>query len=215
MIDLNWKYDPEQWMTSTLRCIEEYTQKRLTQLSGFQYDELWEIVMEFPGPLLDSRRRTVPFEKTIIHFEIDLVEESFLGMGDNVFKTTDDPGGGGVIPQTGSRCLINFDVGIWASDRSGGVTHRLETRQFLSLIFQTPTALVDFRDSTDGGDGGIEIRSFSGGRFVTDSINDVVCYRTLDTTMEIQVFSRTPMDYSVVVPTILEIDQDPNLSIVE
>lgn len=206
------KYNPEEFLESTIRCLKEYTEIRLTEmLDGNTFADLYDVVMEFPGPMLDDRSRKMPLDKQIVHFELDAISEHRLGFGDNVFADNYDVATGN-YPQEAGISLMNFDVGIWTSDRTGGTTTRAETRRMLSQIFNGPAALERFRKDTDGGDGGIEIVRYSGGRFATDKINDVIVYRTVDGQLEVKVFSRTPKPTDAV-PTIEEIGQSSGLTI--
>lgn len=206
------KYNPEEWLESTIRCIREFTEIRLTELiGGDDWSNIYDVVMEFPGPMLDDRTRKVPLTKQLVHFEVDGITERTLGFGNNVFEDNYDAATG-IYPQEAGISLINFDVGIWTSDRVGGTSARAETRRMLSQIFNGPAALERFRTDSDGGDGGIEIVRYTGGRFATDKVNDVIVYRTVDGQLEVKVFSRTPKPTDAV-PTIEQIGQSQGLTI--
>lgn len=210
---MNEKYNPEEFIESTMRCVTEYAHERLSEIIGADASEIYDIVQEFPGAALDSRTREVPLSKVVIHFEIDDLKERVLGFGQNVFEDNYDAVNQTIQPQEAAIVNINFDVGIWTSDRTGGTSARAETRRMLSQIFGGALALERFREETDGGDGGIEIISYSGGRFATDKVNDVIVYRAVDGQLEVKVFSRTPKPI-VAVPTIESIDQSPGLTII-
>jgi hypothetical protein len=205
-------YNPEKWLDSTIRCLVDYTYTRLSELLNLDSHELYDVVSEFPAPALADRSREVPLTKIVIHFEMDALEERVVGFGENVFANNYDPELFANFPQEATLCRINFDVGIWSSDRTGGTTARFETRRLLSQIFAGATALQAFRTATDGGDGGIEIVRYSGGRFATDKINDVIVYRAVDGTLETKVFSRTPLPLAAG-PTIEQITQSPGLTV--
>jgi hypothetical protein len=208
-------YNPEEFLESTTRAIEEYASDSFNNIvrdvqgnpAGL---EVYEIMMEFPGPALDER--TMPFTKTLIHFEIDGIDSQLLGMGDNVFADNYNEEDQTVNPQDALLHVINFDVGVWASARSGGTTSRLRAWQTLRDIFGSPIAQDTFRTITDGGDGCVEILQYQGGRFVRDTVNDVPVYRTVDGQLEVRVFSRTPIS-DAPVPAIEEIVQAPALTI--
>lgn len=206
------KYNPEEWLTSTIRCLVDFTKERLDEILDADSSEIYDVVPEFPGPSLDDRTIEVPITRTIIHFELDDLNEQRLGLGPNEIEMNYDGVEFTVQPQEAGIVMMNFDVGIWTSDRSGGTTARAEARQLLSQIFMGASALQRFRTESDGGDGGIEIRRYSGGRFATDKINDVIVYRTVDGQLEVKVFSRTPIP-TVTVPTIEVIGQSPGLTI--
>jgi hypothetical protein len=108
-------------------------------------------------------------------------------------------------------------VGIWTSDRAGGKTQRLRAYQNLIRLFQGKLAFDDLRDATlrtDAGefDGCLEIFGFTGGRFITETVNDIILYRLIDCQLVIRCYSRTsPLRPPL--PTIEEIFQDPELII--
>lgn len=204
-------FNPENWLVSTTRALEDYTLTKLGEILGRPAEDLYEVIMQFPGTILDLRMKKMPLEKTVIHFELDDTQEGVLGFGENIQQNNYDSALGNYPQEAGIR-LLDFDVGIWASDRSGGTTSRMETRQLLSQLFSGAQAIQNLRAATDGGDGGIEIQGFSGGRGATDTINDVIVYRQLDSTLSVRVFSRTPKP-TVPVPTIEAISQSPTLTI--
>jgi hypothetical protein len=207
-------YDPEKWLESTLHSLEDFVTERIIDLdatSTDNFNELYEITMDFPGATLDSRSQLVPLTRAIIHFALDDVVESPLGIGSLIFADNYDADTGYNFPQEAGVVILNFDVGIWTSDRTGGTSARAFIRQMLSEILRGPAAQQRFLAESDGGDGGIEIVSFSGGRFTTDKVNDVLVYRTIDTTLELRVFSRTQKPTSGVV-AIDEISQSQGLT---
>jgi hypothetical protein len=189
-------YDPENWLVTLQRTLKEYA------ATGFQNSvkdnngnpvglNLYEIIFEFPSTVDPLQK--VPFEKTLIHFEFDDIVNEELGFGDNIFRTNYDEATDTIRPQEGKMHRVNFDVGIWTSDRAGGTTHRLRAYQVLENLFHGSRARKAlFRASTHG-DGGIEILQYTGGRFITERVGDVVTYRSVDGQLEVRVFSRTPM----------------------
>ena len=119
-----------------------------------------------------------------------------------------------MIQQAAHRHLLNFDVGIWSSDRAGGLTTRLRAYAVLNNIFLGALAQEAVKRFTSSGDGYLELMEFTGGRFITERVNDVNMYRTVDATLIIRVFSRTPRDMFPPAPAIEDIDQAPHLSII-
>jgi hypothetical protein len=210
------KYDPEDWLESSTRCLEEYARESFHQAIKSEDGtpiglEAYEIVMQFPGTLLDTRK--VPMRRTLIHFEIDEIATSVIGFGDNIFAENFNETDESLNPQWAAAHRLNIDIGIWASDASGGITSRAKVKQILVNAFGGAAGIVKLREYSDGGDGRLDILSFSGGRFLVDRVNDVTVYRMVECTLEIGVFSRTPIEDTASVPAIMFITQDPKLSI--
>jgi hypothetical protein len=215
-------YVPESWLESTLRAISEYVKTGLnnsvivsgnpvglytpTNLGG-----IYELIMEFPSP--ETLREKVPLPRTLVHFEIDAIDDRILGMGKNELRTNLvlTPGSESVNPQEGREHRVNFDVGVWTSDRAGGSTARLRVYEILTNLFHGSRAQKALDSAVNAGDGRIEILQFSGGRFLTETINDITTYRTIDGNLEVRVFSRTPL--GIPGPAITDIEQAPNLTI--
>jgi hypothetical protein len=197
-------YDPEKFMESTFRTIKEYVETNINT-------RIYEVVMEFPGAQLDAGE--LPMKKTLIHFEMDDQESKPVGFGDGMFADNYQPGVG-LFPQYAAVQTFTFDVGIWASDSSGGTTSRMRVKQALNYLFDMNNGgSKRFGDFSDNGDGRIEVLSFSGGRFVLDSSNNVRLYRMVDCQLTVRVYSRTPIPTESA-PAIEEIDQSPNLTII-
>lgn len=211
-------FDPEIWLESATRELKAYIETgfnnaivdETSQPVGLQ---LYEVMMEFPGPRVDDVK-AMPLDRSIIHFEIDDIADRLVGFGDQVFAENYDPVGHQNFPQEAGIHVINFDVGVWASDRSGGTTSRLRAKQVLRNLLQGKQAQAALTAATDGGDGGLQIKSFTGGRFVPERVNDVPIYRMVDSTLEIQVFSRTPLPITGG-PTIEDFVQQPGLTILD
>lgn len=217
------EYNPELWLETLTRGIHDYA------LEGFRNsvldpddnpvgDEVYEIIMEFPGT--DEVLRLVPLEKTLIHFEIDTIEDlelGFSGREQTIVRQTYDPDLQQIIQQEGVEHRVNFDVGIWTSDRAGGKTQRLRAYQNLIRLFQGKLAHDDLREATlrlDGGefDGCLELLNFTGGRFLSEQVNDVILHRMINCSLVIRCYSRTsPLRPPV--PSIEEIGQEPELII--
>lgn len=208
-------YNPEAWLESTVRELKDYVSQGVNSAvldnnsnpSGL---EIYDVVMEFPGPALDNG--DIPLKKTVIHFEIDDVMSQHVGMGDNIFADNYDVATQSVNPQIARRHQVNFDVGVWASALSGGLTARLRARQILDDLLGAANGQIAFRDFATGDDGYVEILNYTGGRFILDTINDVPVYRMIDGQLEVRVFSRTKLA-TATGPAIEEIDQVPNLTI--
>lgn len=197
-------FSPEQWLETTYRCLKEYVEANINT-------RIYQVVMQFPAPQISVMK--MPPKKTIIHFEADEIADRLIGLGDNFFALNYDNVTKTTNPQEAREMRLNFDVGIWSSDASGGLTARMRARQILMLLFGGSLASENLKEATDGGDGHLEILSFSGGRFVMDMQNDFRLYRMVDCSLEIRVFSRTPL-LPEGGPAIEEIFQDPNLTII-
>lgn len=208
------KYDPEKWLETAVRGIKDYAEEGFhksirdnnLQPAGGQ---VYEIIMEYPTTELITR--LIPLNKTIIHFEIDDIDDRIMGFGEGVFRENYDEIARQLEPQGAGEHRINFDVGVWASDRTGGVTARLRAYQTLRNLFMGPLAINALRDATDNNDGVLEILDFTGGRFFPDAINDIPLHRLVNCTMIVRCFSRTPR--SVQIPTIEDIFVIPELVI--
>jgi hypothetical protein len=197
-------YDPEIWLESLIREIKAY-------VTGSINTRIYDVVMEFPGAMIDAEK--MPIQKTLIHFAVDAIDSREVGLGDNVFATNYNDTTGEIQPQAAMVNLVNFDVGVWSSDKSGGTTARMRARQILQNLFGI-NAVDSFRTRTDGGDGGIEILRISGGRFTTETVTDIRLYRMIDCQMDVRVYSRTPLASTETQPAIEEILQAPDLTII-
>lgn len=200
-------YNPEIYYESTLRELKRYMNAALVG----PYADAYEVIMEFPGPMLDQMK--VPLTKTLIHFEVDDIRSGPLGLGENIGNWNYNSTAHTVNPQEAMRHEFVFDVGVWAFDKTGGTTSRMRAHQLLDSLFLGGLATNKLRDFTDGGDGCLEKISFSGGRNVNDTVNDVPVYRTVNCTLEVRVFSRTPL-LDTPIPSIETIVQSPGLSII-
>jgi len=196
-------YDPEKWLESTTRALKEYVDNA--------FSAAYEVIMEFPST--DAVLKYMPLSKSIIHFEIDSQEHNRLGFGDNYGAINYNITTHETNPQEAAIRLLNFDVGIWTSDRSGGTTSRLRAQQTLGFLFEGSLAQAKLDAAVDDGAGRIEIRDYRGGRFLTDRINDVDVYRMVDATLEIRVFSRTPLVAPEAVTALESTNIDDNLEI--
>lgn len=216
-------FDPEIWLSSVTRCLKDYVVDRLnedvldeTQNPVGVYDPdtnpdgIYEVVMEFPADI--GMRTKVHLPRTVIHFEVDNITSMPVGIGRVIGENNYDSGSQTVNDQEAFKHLLNIDVGIWTSDKAGGTTARTRAYERLASLFHGALAQEAIDLATNGGDGRLEIMGYTGGRFLTENINDVVTYRMVDGTLELRVFSRTPLSV-ISAPTIEEITQAPGLSI--
>jgi hypothetical protein len=209
-------YDPLAWVTSMQRSLREYV---LNEIHLAISDEdhptpnpvglaVFDVVFDYPfsaNPALEA-----DLSKTIIHFEIDDIENIKLGFGPDVVDDVYTPGditNPATVVEREARChKVNFDVGVWASDLSGGSTQRLLAYELLEKMFGGELA----RDKCMGYTQGVELFSFQGGRFVVDTINDVRVFRVVGGELVVRVYSRKDGN-ELIVPD--EFVQDPQLTI--
>lgn len=193
------QFDPDKWVTSFFRALVNYAQPLLRHNNQDVYD----VIESYPP--LDELTTKVPLAKTLIHFDIEDMEQVFFGLGENIVfeeyrSATHD------VESWEAHChIVRMDVGVWASIESGGPSARLEARQDLDRIFNGPAARDNCMTATDG----VEILGFTGGRFLTDAINDLPVFRIVDQELRVRVYSRT----KVLATAIESIDQDPQLSV--
>jgi hypothetical protein len=197
-------FNPEKWEETAVRGVKDYVEANIDT-------DLYAVVMEFPGALLDAQE--MPLDKTVIHFDIDDHVNQPLGLGEKPIVDNYDDTSHTVNPQWGAMHRLNFDVGIWASDKSGGTTSRMRANQYLMQLFGFPNSVDALRAATDGGDGAVEILRYSGGNNTIDTVNDVRVYRMIGGELEVRVFSRTPLS-DTPSPAIEEIVQSPGLTII-
>lgn len=200
-------YDPEKFLESVSRVLKDYVERNIET-------RIFQVVMEFPGADVDAG--DLPLTKTLIHFELDDIDSKPVGMGDGMFASNYDSVNQQITPQYASVHRLLWDVGIWASDRSGGTTFRMRARQQLEFLFGRNNGGIDrLRTFSDNGDGVLEVIDFSGGRFVLDTAegDQKVLYRMVGCSLEIRVFSRTPLVMASPIPTVENHSQDPNLNI--
>ena len=198
-------YNPELWLESSIRSLEEYLQRGFDQA-------IYEIYLGFPAAGEINRR--MPFRRTLVHLEIDDIDDRILGFGE---VTTDNynPDTGTVRPQDANEHRIDLDIGAWADDASGGTTARLRAYQILTTLLHGPLATRSLFDATENGDGGLEIIEFNGGRFLVERVDDLPVYRIVNCTLTIRIFSRSPLTISPEETAIQEILQNQNLWIPE
>jgi hypothetical protein len=186
-------YDPYQWLPSMFRAIREYVLKGIDKAAKYYTDDIglrqYEIVFDYPASVLVPDK--LPFTNadgdpvTLIHFEIDNIENRLVGFGESHIGETPYPASGTIVPEEAEAHEVNFDVGIWATDKSGGSTSRLMAYQALDTIFSGPSAQEACESATEG----VLVRSFGGGRFISDSVNDIRLFRVADMELVCFVYS--------------------------
>lgn len=186
-------FDPNQWLISMKRALEDYVKTGVDASAtddGGNPSGLEIFDVRFDWPDSNDVPEDVEFNKTIIHFAITDIKNMRLGFGDNIIEEEIvdrvDPAPSSVTVSEASEHRVEFDIGVWASDESGGVTSRLQMYQTLTDLFQGEMARQTCREITEG----VEIMSFNGGRFITDTISDVRVFRVTDVALLVRVFSR-------------------------
>lgn len=210
-------YNPEIWMESLTRCLKEYVETGfdeavLDDMNNPVGLQVYTVIMEFPST--EKIISMLPSKQTVVHLEIDDITNRPLGFGKPISNYNYDAIAQEMKPQEVKQHVVNFDLGIWAYDKSGGTTARLRALEILTDLFQGWKAQQRMDEAVDVGDGRIEILMFEGGRFITDKINDIDVYRTVNSSMDVRVFSRDALpDDAQAVPTIESAIQDENLTI--
>jgi hypothetical protein len=191
-------FDPDKWITSLHRSLLSYMQTKLPA------DE-FEIVEDYPSAAAMTRR--MPLKKTIVHFAMEDPQRMMFGLGDNIVADSKDEDAQ-EIEGWEARCHeVTFDLGIWASEETGGVTSRMEAREALDYLFHGSTAQQACLAATDG----VDVRSISGGRNVIEDINEIVVYRMVDIALIVRVYSRVK---ATSIPYVTDdLDLDPELTI--
>lgn len=189
--------DPDNWVVTTFRILKEYVEAEFDS-------DIYDIVFAFPSA--SDLGQAMPLDKTLIHFEMDAPLNPLLGIGRNVVSSVLDTAAKTIIEYEGLIHHLNFDVGIWASARSGGVTARMEAYQILNNLFAGSVAFFNLQPF------GIEIQSFNGGTFIKDEINDVEIFRMIDMTLMLTVYSRQAYPISYYLDSIDDFVQEPELT---
>ncbi len=207
------EFNPDSWLLSLHRGLDDFVKIRINEYvrnnvnapAGLQ---AFEVVMDWPEA--DDLIKQIQLEKTVIHFVADDIDSQGLGFGTNVVAGTEQlqisPLPDYVGWQQAKMHTVNYDVGVWASDKSGGSSMRLFAYQMLDQIFGGDYARRDLRTATQG----VEIVSYSGGSFITEKINDVRVYRIIDCELIVRVFSRFMLKDQVIVEDVV---QAPDLEI--
>lgn len=202
-------YDATKWVTSMQRSLKDYIEGVITDsVPGGLGLQAYDLVFDYPPSI--AKAVESDFDKTIIHLEIDDIENMKLGFGADIVKETQTPGNisnpATTVESEARGHRVNFDVGVWASDQSGGSTSRLIAYEMLESAFGGEMARKACMDATEG----VEIVSFAGGRFVVDTINDIRIFRIVNSELVVRVYSQK--DGSVlIVPD--SISQSPDFTI--
>jgi len=201
-------YDPTNALTSANRQLEAYVKDEFnkailddsSQPAGL---EIFDVRFDWPDS--NDMPQDVELSKTIIHFFISDVRNERIGFGDNITEENiTGPTQHDIEFVESNRHVLEYDIGVWASDQSGGVTNRLLAYQTLVNAFQGEMAKQACYEFT----GGVEILSFNGGRFIQDAINDVRVFRVTDATLMVRIFSRKAITMTDIV--VDPIDTDPS-----
>lgn len=203
-------FNPDRWLTSMMGALQDYVQAEINTVIAGVGSEVFEVVMEYPAS--NDPPLAAEFEKTIIRFEIDDIDNRRLGFGrgDIVQQVITAPtvgAPGSVGYQEARGHVVNLDVGIWASDKSGGVTSRLRAYEMLDKLFNSETARDRCRQQTNG----IEIMMFNSGRFVVETQNDIRVFRVVGTELVLRVYGRDIPPPDVIVD--VEPEQTPAVSL--
>jgi hypothetical protein len=203
------QFNPDRWITSMFNALTDFI---TSEIDGYVVEnangnpvglQAFEISMDFPEA--SDLPQSSEFSKTIIHFAIDNIDNRRLGLGlqaVNAQETSSE-----ITYQEGRQHLVNFDIGVWASDKSGGPSSRLQAYEMLDAILATDSARVKCHAST----GGIEIRQFNAGRFVTETANDLRVFRIVGAELDVRVFSRDWQEPAFFIDK--EPDQRPSVTI--
>jgi hypothetical protein len=188
-------YDDTNWLPSLFRTLNDFISGAVDSSvqgnsGGNSGLKVYRLTFDFPAAATVADE--LPFRgedgrpQSIIHFVIDDIDNHPLGMGDNVVDEILSEDELTLIPVEAEMHMVNFDVGIWATDASGGSTARLVAYQMLSQVFGPTSAKESFQTLT----GGLEIVSFRGGRMIQETVNDIRLYRVIDSELIIRAYSR-------------------------
>jgi hypothetical protein len=167
--------DAEAWLESLTRVLDAYVNRN----SSVVYD------IRFSFPEADERADFIKLPQTIIHFEIDDIDNPKFGMGDNVVDEIFDETGVTVQGIEAVPHVVDIDVGIWASPNSGGTTARLRAYQLLNRLFTGAEAYENLLREGD-----IEIINFTGGSFIREKVSDIALFRVVGISLKVRVFER-------------------------
>lgn len=184
-----YQYDPEDWLVSLTRGLEDYAKSKLN-------NGVIQVQMSFPDPAQIIQPH--PLDKVLVHFERDDVSSPAWAFGVQGVDEWSDPShlSGTFQVQEAHRRIVNFDVGVWATLDAGGETMRMKVVQALHDIFGSNGARLDFNEQL----GGVTLVGFDGGRDWTDRISDMPVWRTVNMTLVLEAFSKTVPDEPWVVP---------------
>lgn len=204
------QFNPDAWLTSMFDALTDYINGQIALAVQGKGADVYDVVMSYPDA--DSLPKASEFKKTIIHLDIDDIDNKALGFGPGVTKSEITEGDvvtpGTVVDFQARRHQVNFDVGVWASDISGGITSRLRAYQILDKAFNGEIARERCKEIT----GGVDILFYNGGRFVTETISDVRVFRLVGAELEVRVYSRDTANAEILVDG--EPTQQPDLEII-
>jgi hypothetical protein len=192
-------FNPDKWATSMWTELRSY-------LNTFIPDDIYELQLGYPDVL--ELTKTFPLLKTLIHFDILDVEEMKFGLGENSVNDFYDESGQTIQQWEAHNTIVHFDVGIWASAGTGGINARLNAMERLTINLTGPRAREEMMLATDG----LELLSFTGGRFILDQIADHTVWRTVDTEMRLRVLWRRKL---APIPSWEDITPEPGIEIDE
>lgn len=176
-------FNPDQPFASFFSALKSYIEANVDT-------DIYDIVPSYPD--VDDMTKESPLPKTVIHFDIDDPRQTFFGFGDNVVDAEyveydPDLDIGGTLVESEAHCHeVALDFGIWASVESGGPSGRLSARDDLDRIFNGPLAHAACLAATNG----LDVMSFTGGRNLTDKINDLTVFRMVGIELRVKFYSR-------------------------
>jgi hypothetical protein len=197
-------YDPFDWLPSAFEMLHEFIKSEVDAavLSGSDPIglQVYDIVMDYPDsadlPLFAE------FEKTVIHFAIDDISNQRLGHGENKIDSIYDDTANTITEIEAQFHEVNFDVGVWASDQSGGTSSRLRAYRVLHQILGSEIARQKCREQT-----GIEIKSYTGGRYIIERTNDVRLYRIIGAELVIRLHGQQMDNPDVIADTATQVPE--------
>ena len=179
-------FRPDLWLESLTRALGAFCVATLD-------DPDVEVEMSFPDT--SQWTKTTPLDKAVVHFEQDDIQSPILGFGSPGVDVLDEAGET-VTHYEAVLHLVNFDVGVWVSAETGGVTKRMELTRKLKDMFTSVQGKQAFNEAT----GGLWPVSFEGGINQLDRINDLPLWRTMGMTLIVRCFARmTPAGPYIVV----------------
>lgn len=201
-------YDPFNWLPSAYAKLETYIKDEIDKAVVRDGNvpigsQVYDVVMDSPEAV--ELPKPAEFTKTIIHFGIDDIENRRLGLGTNKIESVYDEAAQTVYEIEAKWHELNFDVGVWASDQSGGSSSRLRAYKVLHQILGTEIGKRRCQAQT-----GVEIRTFIGGRFIIERPNDVRLYRIIGAELVVRLHSQLADAPDVIVG---EVVQEPDLEI--
>src|SRR5678816_2455591 len=158
------QYNPDEFLTTMWDSLEGYLNAHLDT-------DIYDIQLGYPD--ITNLDRTIPFPKALISFDIADMNPMPLGLGESSVNEFYDEEGRTTQTWEAYQYEPDFGVYIFAAAQNGGPNARLNIMQSLSYLFNGPRAREEMMQQTDG----IEILSFTGGRFVLDQLADQPVWR--------------------------------------